>query len=124
MHTDHYEPLLPVGTSINNLIRCFQNIDIPLYTLLFITNHYGISREFDFLLKDHHTNDRPTVVETLLSNLLLSQVADNVALNENKIQKQGLCMMGQQRSHRVAFLNFLKNKNLLDKVALSVKFTQ
>jgi hypothetical protein len=123
MDTDYYDPLLPVGTVVNNLIRCFQSVDIPLYLLLFVTNHYGISKEFDLLLANHHPNDRPTIVETLLSDKLLqSPNKANMLLEVEKIEKAGLCMVGMTRSHRIALFNFLKNNNLLGNVAVSANF--
>lgn len=124
MDTDYYDPLLPTGIIVNNLIRCFQLVDIPLYLLLFVTNHYGISHEFDLLLANHHPNDRPTVVETLLSKLFLlqSDYKNPTALAVDQIEKPGLCMVGNQRSHRVAILNFFKNNNLLDRIAVSANF--
>ena len=124
MDTDYYDPLLPVGIVVNNLIRCFQLVDIPLYLLLMVTNHYGISREFDLLLPDHSVHDRPTVVETLLSRMLLSESGykNYTTLKIDSIEKAGLCMVGAERSHRVALLNYLKNNNLLDRIAVSANF--
>jgi len=124
MDTDYYDPILPVGTIPNNLIRCFKSLDIPMYLLLFVTNHYGISREFDLLLANHHLQDRPTVVETLLCRLFLSETsyATDTNLDIDKIEKSGLCMARLQRAHRVAILNFFKNNNLLDYIAVSAKF--
>jgi hypothetical protein len=126
MDTDYYDPLVPTGTIVNNLIRCFQFVDIPMYLLLFVTNHYGISREFDLLLQDEHPNNRPTVVETLLSPMLLSEspYKPDSALDIERIEKSGLCMVGAQRSHRVALLNFFKNNNLLDKIAIGPGFAK
>jgi len=125
MDTDYYDPLMPVGTITNNLIRCFQLLDIPTYLLLFVTNHYGISQEFELLLGDCHPEDRPTVVETLLSRTLLSEsnYENNTQLNVDHIEKAGLCMVGAQRSHRVAILNFFKNNELLNHIAISANFT-
>ena len=125
MDTDYYDPLLPVGIIVNNIVRCFLLTDTPLYLLLFVTNHYGISKEFDLLLSDHHLNDRPTIVETLLSKLLLPKgnFKKHTEVNADSIEKAGLCMVGIQRSHRVALLNFLKNNNLLSNIAVSVNFS-
>ena len=98
-------------------------IDIPFANLIFITNHFGIKHEFDFLLADHHPADRPTVVETLLSPMLLgTNYSHSTLVDSNQIEKQSLCLLGQQRSHRVALYNFIKNNNLLDNVALATNF--
>lgn len=124
MDTDYYDPLLPTGIIINNLIRSFQLMDIPLYLLLFVTNHYGIAREFDLLLNNHHPADRPAVIETLLSPILLSETDydDRDDLDAHCIERAALCLVGKQRSHRVALLNFLKNNQLLNHVAVSANF--
>jgi len=123
MDTDYYDDLLPCGLLIINLIRMFKQKNIPLYLILFVTNHYGIKKEFDMLLQEHHINDRPTVVETLLSPSLLStDFNKDFEFVVESIEKPGLCMMGHQRSHRVALSNFLKNQNLLPMVALKTNF--
>lgn len=125
MDTDYYDPLLPCGLTVMNIIRCMKIADIPFANLIFITNHFGIKHEFDLLLADHHPADRPTVVETLLSSILLGTNYSHTTLVDiDQIEKQSLCLMGQQRSHRVALYNFLKNNNLLDQVALTTNFSQ
>jgi hypothetical protein len=123
MDTDYYDPLMPVGTSINNLVRCFKKIDIPFFLLLFVTNHYGIQKEFDLLLPTQHPKDRPTIIETLLSDMLLGEIIEtDDTIEIDKIQKAGLCMIGHKRSHRVALVNFFKKHSLLDKIAVSANF--
>jgi hypothetical protein len=123
MDTDYYDELLSCGLMVINLLRMFQNKYIPLYLLLFVTNHYGISKEFDFLLTTCHKKDRPTIIETLLSRYLLS---NNFVLDSDcridQIEKAAISMMGQQRSHRVALCNFIADSNLLDQVALQTNF--
>jgi hypothetical protein len=123
MDTDYYDELLPCGLIIINLVRMFKNKDIPLYLLLLVTNHYGINKEFDLLLVDHHKKDRPTIIETLLSQLLLS---NNFVLEDDcridQIEKAAMSMIGRQRSHRVALCNFIADSNLLNQVALQTNF--
>ena len=123
MDTDYYDPLLPCGLFVTNLLRIFESKYIPLFPILFVTNHMGIKKEFDLLLKDHDPTDRPTIVETLLSPILLS---DNFELQDDvefdSIEKPGICMMGQRRSHRVALCSFFKRENLLANVALQTNF--
>jgi hypothetical protein len=123
MDTDYYDELLSFGLIVINLLRMFKNKDIPLYLLLFVTNHYGISKEFNSLLTPYHKKDRPTIIETLLSPCLLSNnfVLDNDC-RIDQIEKSAISMMGQQRSHRVALCNFIADSNLLDQVALQTNF--
>lgn len=123
MDTDYYDEIIPYGLIPINLVRMFKNKDIPLYLLLFVTNHYGIKKEFDALLPNQHKNDQPTVIETLLSPVLLSdQISINTDCNFDQIEKAGLSMMGQQRSHRVALCNFFVDSSLLTKIALTTHF--
>jgi hypothetical protein len=123
MDTDYYDPLLPCGMIPINVVRIFDNLDIPLHALLFVTNHFGIRREFDLLVKDRHLKDRPVVIETLLSPMLLNeQYAPIKEISLDKIEKAAVCMMSRQRSHRVAFYNFLLDHDLFEKVAVSQHF--
>ena len=125
MDTDYYDPLLPCGTIPINLIRIFKNLDISLSSILFVSNHFGIKKEFDHLLRDHHPMDRPQVVQTLLSPQLLKErlVDKDMALDFESIQKSAICMMGKSRSHRVALYNFFVDNNLFDKIAVSQHFS-
>lgn len=123
MDTDYYDPLLSYGTIPINVIRIFKNLDIPLHALLFVTNHFGIKKEFDCLLKNQHALDRPLIIETLLSPILISESykkEDEISFDE--IEKAAICMMAKQRSHRVAFYNFLIENELLNKIAVSQHF--
>lgn len=123
MDTDYYDELLPCGLLIINLIRAFKDANVPFFPLLFVTNHYGIKKEFDLLLKDHPLEDRPIIIETLLSSLMLTDQIDcSTNLSLDQINKAGLCMMGVRRSHRVALCNFLSKNSLLDVVALKTNF--
>jgi hypothetical protein len=123
MDTDYYDPLLPCGLIPINVVRIFKQLDISFSKLLFVTNHFGISREFDQLLSDQHPNDRPILIETLLSRTLLPNLCKNLdTISFDQIEKSAVCMMSTQRSHRLAFYNFLINNNLSDKVAISQNF--
>jgi hypothetical protein len=123
MDTDYYDELLPFGLIVINLLRMFKNKDIPLYLLLFVTNHYGIGKEFDSLLATCCEKDRPTIIETLLSGPLLSNnfILDNDC-RIDQIEKPAISMMRMQRSHRVALCNFIADSNLLNQVALQTHF--
>lgn len=123
MDTDYYDPVLKFGLIPINVVRIFENLDIPFHSLLFVTNHFGIKKEFDQLLLNRHPADRPQVIETLLTPILLAESYDLAPQPcFDRIEKNAICMMGQARSHRVAFYNFLVNNELLDKVAASQHF--
>jgi len=120
MDTDYYDSNYPYGIWISNLIRTFNEFDIPLFTLIIITNHYGLKNEVNMLTTGNR-KFKPLVIETLLSDALLGNYNNNVnkLINSNNIQYSGLCMMGQSRSHRNAMYNFINNESLINNVALS-----
>jgi hypothetical protein len=123
MDTDYYDPLLAHGLIPINVIRVFRQLDISLHALLFVTNHFGISKEFDQLLHDQHPNDRPTIIETLLSNRILADSLQYLReISFDQIRKHAICMMNAKRSHRVAFYNFLVSNGLDDKISISKNF--
>ena len=122
MDTDYYDELLPCGMFITNLIRTFIKYNIPLFTLIIITNHHGINKEIDILLKNN--SDRPFIIETLLTDILFGDYDEklyNLPSNIEKITQPGLCMMGRQRSHRVAMFNFINNHSLLNYIVTSFR---
>lgn len=126
MDTDYYDSLLNCGLIPINITRTFERLDIPYHALLVVTNHFGIKKEFDALLQNKHKTDRPTIINTLLSKTLMGENYSNLNndIQVDKIEKQGLCMMGKQRSHRVFLYNFLKNKNIDKKIAVSQNFNE
>ena len=114
--------MLLCGTIPINVVRIFKNLDIPLHSLLFVTNHFGITKEFNFLLAEDHINNRPIIVETLLSSMLLPETFEDLKISFDDIEKPAICMMNRSRSHRVAFYNFIRNNNLFEKIAVSQSF--
>ena len=125
LDTDYYDPLLAHGLIPINVLRIFENLEIPYHALLFVTNHFGIEKEFNALLKDIHLKDRPTIIESLLSKKIIvkNYKAGEKTIDAEEIKKQGLCMMNKQRSHRVFLYNFIKDQNLLTKIATSQRFS-
>ena len=123
MDTDYYDALLPCGLIPINVVRAFRNSDIPMHALLFVSNHFGIQKEFDLLLSEQHPKDRPTILQTLLAPKLLPEFFEITdAITFDQIEKPAVCMMNQSRSHRVAFYNFLRHNGLLSQVAVSQNF--
>ena len=69
MDINYYDDLLPCSILVINIIRIFERLNIPFFTLLFITTHNGMEKEFDIVLNDHPKDDRPVVLYTMISNL-------------------------------------------------------
>ena len=119
---DYYVDDFPYGLSLYNLFTAFKKIDIPLYTMLLFTNHFGIRKEIDRLAPD--PMDRPTVIESFITKIHYAKSYQPVELDAEQIQRPGICMMGQPRSHRHAMHHFLEDNNLLPHVATSIKGAQ
>jgi hypothetical protein len=109
----------PYGFWLYNLINVFKNLDIPLYTILLYTNHFGISKEIDRLAPD--INDRPTVIETFITNTHYSNSYVDTPVEIDDIEIPAICMMGgTKRVHRFALFRFFEKYNLLDRIATSI----
>jgi len=112
------------GIFLYNLVEAFLKSNTPLYILLFLTNHFGIKREFDTLLRNHNKNDYPSIIETFISTK--SYPSDFTFAHDNSnIHKHAICMMsGTERSHRSAIYNKMNEFKLLSKIAVSIRGLQ
>ena len=99
------------GVNLNNLFTVWRDLGIPLYTMIFYTNHFGISQEIEQLCKYSHPNDRPTVIETFVNpGNYDPRGYQETDIDIDRIDTQALCMMaGSARSHRYATYNSLKD---------------
>ena len=123
--TDYYLPECPYGLSIFNLVRTFLHNDIPLNTLLLITDHKGIRKEFELLIPDEmHEHNFPTIVDDCLTALVNTRIGMNqeeTHFKESDIVKHGVSMIGIPRIHRNMLYNQLREQNLLDTYAVAYK---
>ena len=123
--TDYYLPECPYGLAIFNLVRTFLNLDIPLNTLLFVTNHYGIRREFEILIpNDMHEHNFPTIIDNCLSCFTVTSLAHGMtepAVDAQSITHHGVSMLGVARVHRNILFNELKQHDLLEYYAVSYR---
>lgn len=115
--TDYYLPEFPYGVSLYNLINAFKKIDIPLFTLLIVTNSFGIKDEINALIPN--PADNPTVIYTFISQLHYTNNYNDQLVDADKITIPGICMIGRPRVHRHALYNFFANNQLLNLLAVS-----
>ena len=115
--TDYYLPEFPYGLTLYNLFIAFKKLDIPLFTMLIITNSFGIEHEINALAPD--CNDRPTVITTFISHLHYTNEYCNVDVDAKEITVPGICMMSRSRVHRHALYNFFERESLLDFLAVT-----
>jgi len=110
------------GINLNNLFTVWCSLNLPLYTMLFYTNHFGIGQEIDQLLSRSHPNDRPTVIETFINpGNYSSKEYNSVEVNIDSIDTHAICMMaGSRRSHRYAVYNAVKDL-ITTHIAMTIK---
>jgi len=123
----HYDPqyYLPhskYGLTTFNLVQTFQEIDISLGRAIIVTNNPGYLDEFKLLIPDRlHQYDLPIVFDNCISvfnnNHLDNPKWNNIAINNDKIEKHCLTMMGFGRVHRNALYNHIKNNNYFNQIA-------
>jgi hypothetical protein len=117
--TDFYYGSGRAGFIISNLMACLNQLDISVCFCLLLTNHYDISSEINQL----STNEFG--MQIFENNYTLIQTDPNpksIDINVDKIVKSYICLNGVKRSHRVMFLCYLREHQLLDCGILSWHF--
>lgn len=118
--TDVYIPHCSVGINLQNFFEIVKEVDIPLYTLLFYTNHFGITQEINKLCSTGYQSDRPTVIESFVTTSHIAESYTNNNIDIDQINYHALCMMGANRSHRFALYQKLQHIDP-NKVAITIK---
>ena len=116
--TDYY--INNYGVHLNNFFNMWKQHDFPMFTMIFCTNHHGISKEIMSICQ--HT-DKPKIIESSLNFLQYPDTdqLSNSDIQENTIQKHALCLSGgTARSHRFALYNQLADL-VPDKIGYSIK---
>jgi hypothetical protein len=89
---------------------------------IFVTNHFGIQKDINSILKDHPIDDRPIVIETFLQKYgYNSDRVQDFQISAKDIKFPALSMMGSTRSHRYALFNWMKTNNLLDRIKVTIR---
>lgn len=118
--TDIYIPEMSVGLNLRNFFQIVNELDIPLYTIIIWTNHFGLQHEIDLLCGQSHTVDRPTIIESFCARPTVADQYLDLAIDDGEITHHALCMMGANRSHRFALYHALKHVHA-NKLAISIK---
>jgi hypothetical protein len=99
------------GINLNNMFTVWRSLNIPFFTMLLYTNHFGLHKEVNELCKLNHNRDRPTVIETFINPGNYNPKGyEDYKIDLELIEKHALCMMaGSPRSHRYATYNAVKH---------------
>ena len=117
--TDFYHVGGGTGFIVSNLMACLNHLDISVCFCLLLTNHYGISNEINHL----STNEvGMQIFENNYSLVQTDPTPKPIDINVDKIVKPYICLNGAKRSHRVMFLCYLREHQLLDCGILSWHF--
>lgn len=117
--TDIYIHEMQVGVNLRNFFQIAAEIDIPFYTFIFWTNHFGLQQELDILCRNRHPKDRPMLIESFAATAHIGDYYTEFAVDQDQIEYHALSMIGAGRSHRYALYNEIKNIGP-DKLALSI----
>jgi len=117
--SDYYLPEFPYGLTMYNLFTAFKKLDIPLFTMLLVSNSFGIEKEVQQLIID--TNDCPTVINTFISWYHYTNQYQEIEIDADEIIMPGISMMGHARAHRNALYHYIESNSLLDKVAVTYR---
>lgn len=126
---EYYMPGCVYGLNTFNLVRTFQELDISLGKLIFVTNRVNHLEEFKKLIPESmHAFELPTVIDGCWSafenNGLNDFMFTEPDVNATSIQYHEISMMGVRRVHRNALVNYLIENNLIDKIAVAYGTTQ
>lgn len=122
-----------VGVKLYNFLEIVRQLDIPLSTIVFLTNHVGMEQEIrNHVAKTYHNhdfdNDFINVVVCNYNTLQCPETVPQVEIDRGAefelIEKHYICLNGKKRTHRVFFLSLLKEMNLLDSGILSWHFNR
>ena len=117
--TDFYYAKGSPGFIISNLMTCLNSLDISVNFCLLLTNHYGISNE---IVQLSQCDLGMPIFENNYTLLQTNPSPVPVNINIDKIRKPYICLNGARRSHRVLFLSYLREYQLLDSGILSWHF--
>jgi len=120
--TDYYMPHCPYGLAMFNFTRTCLNEDIPMHTVIIVTNHIGLKKELKLLLPDH--SGQPTIIDkcfTAFKNIRSGINLPKFDHHVHQITKHGISMMGLPRAHRHILFRQLKERHLLNKYAVSYR---
>ncbi len=118
--TDIYINEMCVGVNLRNFFQVVQEIDIPFYTLIIWTNHFGLQKEIDILCKNRHAKDRPMLIESFSATTHINDHYHVVDLDADQIEYHAISMMGAGRSHRLALYHELKDLDP-SKIAVTIQ---
>ena len=117
--TDYYLPHCPYGLSMYNLIKTFMYCDIPLWTMLIITN-VDIPSEMQYIVPDD-VNNQPQVLQGLnyITTMHKGTADISVDLNIDHVDTHAVTMLGKARTHRNIIFQHLQQNQLLNNVMTS-----
>lgn len=126
--THHYLPGARYALTWYNIINYFIELDVPLWTMIILSNSTTLEFELKQIVPESLQKFMPTVIDLKIA--LTGGICEeltNKTINLNKdhelsiesIERHGISMMGLRRTHRNMLYHLLKERNLLDKIAVS-----
>lgn len=117
--TDYYMPHCPYGLTIYNLYKTFVELDISLSTVILITNHKGIIKDFKSLIPNNeYQYNLPLIIDEYLSAFNDIYLPTSLKIKEfdTDISHHAISLLGAKRIHRNILFNEFKGRNLLKQI--------
>jgi hypothetical protein len=119
--TDYYPNINSIGNTVYNFFRLCANFCIPLESIIFFTNHYGLQALLHKFVQEICNETGLTVIETsqwydMPDSSVDSEISDIVP------DKLYACLNGAARRHRVFTLCALSEYGLLPEGIVSYHF--
>lgn len=121
----YYLPHCPYSLTTFNLVRTFQEVDISLGRTMIFTNNLGYINEFKVLIpEDLHQFGLPVMFDKYLANMPFNHIKSqdckdyqDIPINNTKIEKNCLTMIGKDRVHRNVLYTHIKTNDYLNQIA-------
>lgn len=106
--SDYYLPD-GYGVNLNNLFEVWTGLGVPVSAMILYTNHLGMTAEVEKICQTLGVQDRPVVLETLLTKYNHAQLHSTWPAVD-QVNTHAVCLMaGSPRSHRYALYNHLRD---------------
>lgn len=118
--SEYYYQNCPLGFQTHNLFTIWRSLDLPYSAMLLIHNQAGLERGIDYFIV--HPADSPTLINVLVNKYSVTCIKKWIqdVPEAKSLDFFAVCLMGgTPRAHRIALMQYLSKRGLLEKVKTS-----
>lgn len=121
--TEYFYYNNPTGFTINNLMHCIIDLQLPLFVFIFLTTYSNLNQSLvPFLSED----DEPRVLSLLVGNSTYGALVNNKAFVDTRpknIINGAFSLLGRQRPHRTLLSKYILKHNLSNQIKFNFDST-